>query len=103
MIGQYEVPRPFVTDPVRKLVRGRLLEGALKFVDTSTLRPGLKRDEVKLALLLVKIANPKEFLTVNESQYNRTVHIREVFQEKIAWDGLVRVFTLIGPIARLHR
>ena len=66
MNDQYEVLRPFITGRVQKLVRGRLLKG-LKFFDTNALRHGLKRDEVKLALLLVKIANPREFLTVNET------------------------------------
>lgn len=64
--GQYDALRPFITDRVEKLVRGRLLEG-LKFFGTTALRSGFKRDEVKLALLLVKIANPKEFLTANET------------------------------------
>jgi hypothetical protein len=31
-----------------------------------------------------------------ESIYRHTVHVREVFQEKIAWDGLVRVFRLFN-------
>jgi len=36
-----------------------------------------------------------------ESTYRRTVHVCEVFQEKTAWDGFVRVFRLIEhPKAR---
>jgi hypothetical protein len=31
-----------------------------------------------------------------ESIYRRTEFVREVFQENIAWDGLVRVFKLIN-------
>jgi hypothetical protein len=30
-----------------------------------------------------------------ESEYSRTLHVREVFLEKIAWDGFVKVFKLI--------
>jgi hypothetical protein len=30
-----------------------------------------------------------------ESRYERTEHIHEAFQGKTAWDGIVRVFTLI--------
>ena len=44
------------------LVRGRLLEGA-KFFDHGSLRPEFGRSEVKLSLLLIKIANPGECLT----------------------------------------
>lgn len=30
-----------------------------------------------------------------ESKYERTEHVHEVFDGKTAWDGIVRVFTLI--------
>jgi hypothetical protein len=30
-----------------------------------------------------------------ESRYERTEHVHEVFQGKMPWDGIVRVFTLI--------
>lgn len=67
MSGQFEVLRPFITDRVSDLVRSRLLEG-LKFFGTTALRPGFNRDEVKLALLLVRIANPDEVLTDAETK-----------------------------------
>lgn len=65
MTAQYEILRPFITDRVRELVRGRLLQG-LKFFDTHTLRPEYARDEVKLALLLVRMANPREVFSKTE-------------------------------------
>jgi hypothetical protein len=37
-----------------------------------------------------------------ESRYSRTVHVREVFHEKRAWDGLVRVFRLIEHPKATH-
>lgn len=66
MIGQLEVLGPLVTDRVRELVRDRLLHG-LKFFDGHTLRPQFKKADVKLALLLVRIANPKELLSKDEA------------------------------------
>lgn len=64
--AQYAVLRPFITDRINDLVRGRLLQG-VKFFGTTALRSGFDRSEVKLALLLVRIANPKEVLTKQES------------------------------------
>lgn len=66
MNGQYEVLRPFITERINALVRGRLFEG-LKFFGTSALRPGFDRGEVKLALLLVRIAHEKEVFTKEEA------------------------------------
>jgi len=65
MHQQYQVLQPFVTAGVTALVRSRLLEGG-RFFDGHRLKPGLKRADVKLALLLVKIANPHEILTAEE-------------------------------------
>lgn len=64
--GQYESLRPFITDRVQGLVRERLLEG-IKFFDGHTLRPEYTRAEVKLTILLVRIANPKELLSRDEA------------------------------------
>ncbi|MDD5348789.1 MAG: hypothetical protein PHQ12_01140 [Chthoniobacteraceae bacterium] len=66
MTSQYEVLQPFVTERIRELVRGRLLEG-LKFFDGHNIRPGFDRAEVKLALLLTKIGNPMECLSIDET------------------------------------
>lgn len=65
MSEQLEILRPFVTDRVRVLVRKRLLHG-LKFFDAHTLRPQFKKADIKLALLIVRIANPKELLSKDE-------------------------------------
>ncbi|HWL51724.1 MAG TPA: hypothetical protein VNQ90_04775 [Chthoniobacteraceae bacterium] len=65
--AQYEVLQPYITDRVRELVRGRLLEG-VKFFDKRALRSEYTRSEVKLVLLLVKIANPTEALTSEEQR-----------------------------------
>lgn len=66
MTDQLEILRPLVTDRVRVLVRKRLLHG-LKFFDAHTLRPQFKKADVKLVLLLVRIANPKELLSKDEA------------------------------------
>jgi len=65
MEAQYEVLRPFVTERILSLTRGRLFEG-LKFFERGTLRHEFGRGEVKLALLLVRIANSDEYLTALE-------------------------------------
>ena len=62
MEAKYEVLRPFVTERILSLTRGRLFEG-LKFFERGTLRHEFGRGEVKLALLLVRIANSDEYLT----------------------------------------
>lgn len=61
-LAAWQILQKFVTEEVWSLVRGRVLEGQ-KFFGTTALRPGLKRDDVKLALLLVRIANPTECFT----------------------------------------
>lgn len=63
--AQLEVLRPFVNDRVSSLVRGRLLDG-LKFFRDGVLLPEYGRSEVKLALLLVQIANERENFTADE-------------------------------------
>ena len=63
--AQYEVLKPYLTDRIISLVRSRLLEG-LKFFRDDMLCPDYSRTEVKLVLLLVQIANPKEYLNANE-------------------------------------
>lgn len=63
--SQYEVLKPYVNDRILSLVRGRLFDG-VKFFDERTLRPEYSRAEVKLALLLVRIANPSEPLNSSE-------------------------------------
>ena len=63
--AQYEVLKPFLNDRISSLVRGRLLEG-LKFFEGHTLRPEYSRSEVKIALLMVRIANSDEFFTIDE-------------------------------------
>jgi len=67
MEAQYEVLRPFVTERILSLTRGRLLEG-VKFFNGNSLHHEYSRSEVKLALLLVKIGNPDESLTDNEKE-----------------------------------
>jgi hypothetical protein len=62
---QFEVLRPFITERVQALVRERLLDGKLFFKNHSLL-PGYSRPEVKMALLLVRIANPSEQLNKDE-------------------------------------
>ncbi|HWL51325.1 MAG TPA: hypothetical protein VNQ90_02760 [Chthoniobacteraceae bacterium] len=57
--------KPYITPRVQELVRGRLLEG-LRFFDKRVLRPEYSRAEVKLALLLIRIANPQETLVTEE-------------------------------------
>lgn len=66
-LAQYEVLRPYITPRITDLVRGRLLEG-VRFFDKRSLRSGYTRSEAKLALLLVKIANPAEALTSEEQR-----------------------------------
>ena len=63
--AQYEVLKPYVNDRIASLVRGRLLEG-VKFFEGHTLRPEFSRSEVKLALLMIRIANDKEFFSIDE-------------------------------------
>ncbi len=63
--SQLDLLLPLASQKVRELMRDRLLHG-LKFFDSHTLRSEFSRDEVKLALLLVKIANPAELLSGEE-------------------------------------
>ena len=65
MTSQYEVLQPFITERIRELVRGRLLEG-VKFFDSGKIADGFTRSDVKLVLLLVLLANPKEYLSLEE-------------------------------------
>lgn len=75
--AQYSVLLPLVNERIQSLVRGRLLEG-LKFFDKNTLRHEYSRSEAKLALLIVKIANPDEQFTAAERQ------LMEVSQREIS-------------------
>lgn len=59
-----------------ELVRGRLLLG-LKFFDGTKRIETWTREQVKLALLIVRIANPKEDMTAKE------VEIMEGGQRKV--------------------
>ena len=34
--------------------------------------------------------------------YSRTVHVREVFQGEVAWDGFVRIFTVLECTKAKH-
>jgi hypothetical protein len=62
---QLEILIRFSNDRVMELVRGRLLEGR-KFFQNKAMLPEYSRSEVKLALLLVRLANPKETFTADE-------------------------------------
>ena len=62
---EYDVLCPFVTDRVLELVRCRLLEGS-RFFEHHALKPEFSKSETKLALLLVRVANPKEYLNSDE-------------------------------------
>ena len=66
MSAPLEILRPFVTARHTDLVRQRLLEG-LKFFEAGVLRPEFSRAEVKLTLLLVRLANPTETLNADEA------------------------------------
>lgn len=57
---------PFYTDRIRGLVHDRLFCG-LKFFEAGALRTGYQRGEVKLVLLLVRLANPRECLNESET------------------------------------
>lgn len=57
--------QPLVNDRIQELFKARLLEG-FKFFEGHSLAPGCTRSEAKLVILLVKIANPEEYLTVDE-------------------------------------
>jgi len=65
--AELEILRPFITDRIQSLVRSRLLDGE-RFFENHVLRPCFIRPEVKLALLLVRIANPDEPLIVEEEK-----------------------------------
>jgi len=58
--SQLELLRPHITERIAGLVCGRLLDG-IKFFRNGVIASEFTRREVKLALLLVKIANPDEF------------------------------------------
>ena len=64
--AQFEVLRPFINDRIIALVRARLLDGERFFDSSHALRPEYNRSEVKLALLLIRIANPDEPLSEDE-------------------------------------
>jgi len=63
--SQLELLRPHITERIAGLVCGRLLDG-IKFFRNGVIASEFTRREVKLALLLVKIANPDECLTIDE-------------------------------------
>lgn len=68
MSDRYEVLRPFITEKINALVRGRLFEGLL-FFEANRFRSELcSRGEAKLALLLVRLAHEKEPFTDNEAE-----------------------------------
>lgn len=67
MSDQLELLRSFATDRILSLTRCRLLEG-LKFFRRGSLLPEYNRADVKAALLLVRIANPSEYLTGPEEE-----------------------------------
>lgn len=62
--AQWEILRPLADESVMELVRKRLLQG-FKFFDDNRLI-GADREKAKLALLIVRIANPSEVFTKNE-------------------------------------
>jgi hypothetical protein len=66
-MSRYEALYPFITDSVRELARNRLFN-ALKFHEGKTLKKEFNKADVKAALLLIKIINPREFLTGAERE-----------------------------------
>lgn len=65
--SQLEILRPFITPKVKKIVKERLLHG-LKFFEAGTIKKEFTRADIKLSLLLIRIANPKELLNLDEIQ-----------------------------------
>ena len=65
MSDQYQVLAPFINERILSLVKYRLFNGG-RFFDKNTLREKYNRSDIKLVLLLVAIANPKEPLSVAE-------------------------------------
>lgn len=63
---QAEILRPLLTPRISKLVTDRLFNG-LKFFNNCH-SPNYDRGTIKLALLLVKIANPQEYFSADEMQ-----------------------------------
>jgi len=63
--AQYAILSRLATDETWRLVEGRLLKGE-RFFHKRGLKPGYSRDQVKLALLLVRVGNPVETLTSEE-------------------------------------
>ena len=73
----------------------------LRIEDTPALEAGIENSAWKVFDL---VHQPEEITQLQhtiramrgcESTYDRTEHVHEVFQGKIAWDGIVRVFTLV--------
>jgi hypothetical protein len=62
---QLELLKPYITAEVQELVRYRLLEGG-RFSVQRRLLPEYKASDVKLVLLLVRLANPAEQLDDEE-------------------------------------
>ncbi len=63
--AQWEILRPLADDETMAMVRERLL-GGLKFFEGNKLIEKYTRASAKLALLMVRIANPTEEFTENE-------------------------------------
>lgn len=82
--AQWEILRPFVDDATMALVRARLL-GGLKFFADKTLLPMYTREQVKLVLLVVRIANPAEYFNESEVGVMESV-ARTGGQQKLAPD-----------------
>lgn len=62
-----EILRPYVTKRIQNLVGARLLDGQKFFRAGSRIREYSRR-EIKLVLLMVTIANPREALTADERE-----------------------------------
>jgi len=64
--AQWEILRSLASDAVMCMAHNRLLHG-LKFFDGTKLMDAYTRADVKLALLIVRIANPTEEFTDKET------------------------------------
>lgn len=64
---QLEILTSFITPDIKKIVKNRLFNG-LKFFDGHTFKSPHSKGDAKLALLLVRIANPEESLSADELQ-----------------------------------
>jgi len=63
--SQFEILKQFATKHVLKLAKSRLLEGT-RFFQNHKLLPAYKRADVKLALLLVLVAQPDAAICADE-------------------------------------